>query len=130
MKEVIVSIEELNSFVLNRDTYTGYRIKTNVKEIKLLITDYQSCCESYGYFSSNDDHQDFIGAELLSVETVDSIYKKESLPDDYTSEDDCIFVNLETPKGTLQFAVYNAHNGYYGHSVLIQIGDKVEETGI
>ena len=35
------------------------------------------------------------------------------------SENDCMFINLETNKGTLQLTVYNQHNGYYEHSVRI-----------
>lgn len=33
--------------------------------------------------------------------------------------DGVMFINIETTKGFLQFVVYNEHNGYYGHSVLL-----------
>lgn len=36
------------------------------------------------------------------------------------AKQDCIFVDIKTDCGTLQLAVYNSHNGYYGHEVLIR----------
>lgn len=35
--------------------------------------------------------------------------------DIFIEEGDFVFINLETNKGTLQFVLYNSHNGYYGH---------------
>ena len=34
-------------------------------------------------------------------------------------KEEVMFINIETSKGTLQFAVYNCHNGYYGHAVKV-----------
>jgi hypothetical protein len=30
------------------------------------------------------------------------------------------FVDFETSKGVFQLTVYNRHNGYYGHDILIE----------
>ncbi len=98
----------------------GYVIKTNLQEINIGISNGQDCCEYWGYITSEDNFKNFIGAELLSVEIVDGEYKskKVNLPEDVSS-DDCVFVNVQTSEGTLQFVLYNVHNGYYGHSVII-----------
>ena len=47
--------------------------------------------------------------------------------DDYG--DACIFINVNTDRGTLQFKAYNNHNGYYGHMVRVHSEQlKLEET--
>ena len=121
--EKILNIKEVQGLKLhNKDypRYNGYLIKTNTQEISIVIDNGQSCCEVWGYLTSEDDFKDFIGAELLSVEVVDDGYKSEkiTLPE-YVSEGECIFVNVQTSEGTLQFVLYNSHNGYYGHKVSI-----------
>jgi hypothetical protein len=37
----------------------------------------------------------------------------------YDDEDNAMFVNVETDRGTLQFVLYNSHNGYYGHKARV-----------
>ena len=101
----------------------GYKITTNRQEIYILILGSQQCCETYGSFCSNDNPDDFIGAELVNICTTNTALETEvTSSEDLSSikEEDAIFVNLETNKGVLQFTVYNEHNGYYGHDVLIQ----------
>ena len=39
-----------------------------------------------------------------------------------------MFLTFKTSNGTLQFAVYNDHNGYYGHQALIRINDEIVES--
>ena len=120
--EKILNIREVENFTLPDDYrgYDGYVIKTNVQEIIIGIDNYQSCCEDWGHLTSEDNFDDFIGAELLSVEVVDGEYKSEKITlSDYFSVDECIFVNVQTTEGTLQFVLYNSHNGYYGHKVVI-----------
>lgn len=34
-------------------------------------------------------------------------------------EGEAMFINFETSKGTLQFTLYNSHNGYYGHTAKV-----------
>lgn len=135
MKEIILEINEVHDFKVEKQwsTFDGYEVKTNKNNYFLLISNQQDCCESWGYFSSSDDIQSFIGSELLSVSKVDTLHNKELLKKhdcEYLDEGDMEFINFETSNGTLQFAVYNAHNGYYGHAVLIKISDVVEETGV
>ena len=40
------------------------------------------------------------------------------------------FVTFNTDRGAFQLAVYNAHNGYYGHEILIAFGDDVVCTDV
>ncbi|KFN03218.1 hypothetical protein D0U04_28810 [Bacillus clarus] len=104
---------------------SGYAITTNEQVIKLLIDDEQSCCENWGYFMSEDDFNDFIGAELIDVKITDTelkegLLKKHDLDiEDEYFEGDVMFVDIVTSKGTLQFVAYNEHNGYYGHEAKV-----------
>lgn len=117
MKEKILDIKELDIKEIDND-YCGYVIKTDKQEIKILIDNSAHCCESWGYFSSEDDFTSFIGCDYLGISVVDTAYNKRSL-DQCPSLDEggVCFVNIETSLGTLQFAVYNAHNGYYSHNI-------------
>jgi len=49
---------------------------------------------------------------------------------DYDDDDKAtstMFINIDTSEGLLQFAAYNSHNGYYGHSVCYMINNHVEQ---
>ncbi len=123
----IIKIEEIYN-----DKMEGYKITTTKEEINIGISNHQSCCESYGscagfqndsggYIITEDELNNFKMAEIKDVLVVDQLldvfdgdtWKDEDL---YAS-----FVNIETDKGTLQFVVYNSHNGYYGHDIRIWI---------
>lgn len=104
----------------------GYLVETKKYTVKLLIDTTQNCCESSGYLSSSDDLDYFIGAELLDVKEVDSadLIKSPYIDDSHEGEGGgTIFINLNTSKGELQFAVYNYHNGFYSHTVRVKIGE-------
>lgn len=143
MSEIIVSIEELydvnnhgvkipNSNKYYDIEFDGYAVKTNKQTFVLLINNSQNCCENWGCFSCNDDFEDFIGAELLDVNLVDTALNVEKVKQvsDYICDDEIQFVNFETSKGTLQLAVYNSHNGYYGHSILLRSEGFLWESGL
>lgn len=135
-KEIIKLIEYFQPFEGEYKGMEGYKIVTDKQEILILINNSQQCCEEWGYeacsekgiLETQDDLDDYIGAEILDIEIVDTekdIYK--SLTDRvyrfYSSNAE--FVNIKTSKGKLQFAVYNAHNGYYGHTIYIKFNNKV-----
>ncbi len=129
LPEKILNIEEV--FNVEGGGMDGYKVTTDKQEILVLISNDQSCCENWGYFSSHDEEKDFVGAMLTGISLVDNALdvKKFNETLDYgLDEGDVQFVNFETDKGTLQLAVYNSHNGYYGHSILIK-SNQVTKNG-
>lgn len=102
-------------------TMSGFEVTTNDQVIRLAIDNQQHCCENFGYFWCNDNIEEFVGAELLSVVITDEELNEAKMQEnkldtkDTYFEGGVMFVNLETSKGTLQFVAYNQHNGYYGH---------------
>ena len=96
----------------------GFKIITNKQEIRMGIYNSQCCCESWGFFMSEDNLEEFIGATLLRVEQVDDCLVPKKLEDFY--EGGTMFVNFVTDRGVLQFTAYNSHNGYYGHTAVIE----------
>jgi hypothetical protein len=122
--EKILKIEEMADFKFDDaddwNYFDGFWITTNKQIIKIGIRNNQCCCEDWGYFISEDDTSKFIGAKLLSItETNTNLSTKEIKELNHLNCGDVMFVNFETDKGTLQFAAYNAHNGYYGHDAVL-----------
>jgi len=127
MSEKILKIEEVTGAKINDSNswggFDGYRVTTNKQEALVMISNDQSCCESWGYFTSEDDHEQFIGADLLGVTLVDAALNEKKLKDEIEyglDEGGIQFVNFETSRGTFQLTVYNAHNGYYSHPIKIK----------
>lgn len=137
MAERILNIEEVeNHHVLNHDGWSslsmsGFKVTTDMQGIYLLIYDQQARCENWGYFLSEDNPAEFIGAELVDIKITDTALKPQRLmengigtnelagiePEVY--DGDIMFVDLVTSLGVLQFVAYNAHNGYYGHEAKV-----------
>lgn len=133
----IVSIEETRfsnrpdpQYPAYNDRYEGYVLTMdNGDTIKLGISSGQSCCEEFGYLMSEDDLQSFVGSEYIGTDVVDQSFAvREALGG--INIDACMFVNINTSKGLLQFVAYNEHNGYYGHDAVMIFNDVVahEET--
>lgn len=127
--ETILSIEEesFNHLTEDRklygrgreDSFDGYIITTDKQTIKVGITNDQNCCESWGYLTTNDSLNDFIGADLLEVKIVDTALNVQKMKEADTDYAGTMFVNFETSKGTMQLVAYNDHNGYYGHDAVV-----------
>ncbi len=119
--ELISSIKELEEghFGKMYRGFEGYEIKTDKHAYALLIDDGQQCCEDFGYFSTPDDIEDFIGAELLKIEIVRSDCSVEEVEShsQVFQADEVQLVNFVTSLGVFQLAVYNVQDGYYGHKV-------------
>jgi len=119
--ETIIKIEE-TTFKKTKDdwsSFDGFVINTDKQVIKLGIENRQSCCENWGYFMTEDDLKEFEGAKLISITLTDTALKTKELEEEYVEVDECMFVNLNTDKGLLQFVAYNSHNGYYGHEAVV-----------
>ncbi len=113
--EKIIAIREYKDKI-----NAGFEVETDKQCIKLLIDDDLMCSESYGYFWCNDDVNDFIGANVLDVTVTDKALSTKKIEHNLLKIHECLFVNVETDKGTLQFVAYNQHNGYYGHDVTVE----------
>ena len=73
---------------------------------------------------SEDNFEDFIGQELINISIIDEdLVAHEKIfghkKRDNDEAEGAVFVNLTTPLGVIQFAVYNSHNGYYSHYVKV-----------
>jgi len=114
MQEQILQIIEIE----NDSRMDGYAVVTDKQTIKLLIDNEQSCCENFGYFWSNDNPQDFIGATIQEITLTDTELNTKLLEEAPYGVDEgsVMFVSFQTDRGTLQFVAYNSHNGYYGHT--------------
>lgn len=135
MSEKIISIREVFNLKWSNGSkrayrHDGYQIVTDKQEILLMISNEQSCCEEWGYLMSEDDLEQFVGAELIDVTVTDTALKTEILPKMYDISGDVMFVNLETSKGKLQFVAYNDHNGHYGHDAVVVSNQLNLHTGL
>lgn len=123
--ETILKIEE----VFDRETdmgghcarCDGFVVRTDRQTIELLVENAHYCCETWGYFISEDDTSGFVGARLLDVRVTDEELLPgkvaEATADPVTS---VMFIDLMTDRGVLQFTAYNAHNGHYGHMAVVR----------
>lgn len=104
----------------------GYQIETTDQVITLAIDDESCCCESWGYFLTEDDTSKFIGAELRGVKVTETNRSTTTFNANFEDGNvnldagDVMFVDIETDQGPLQFVAYNSHNGYYGHRARVQ----------
>ena len=117
-----LGIKQMINAIWGYSSYDGFEIKTTAHKYLILIDNDQSCCESWGYFASEDDFSQYIGKELASVELTDTALNRKKV-EESGYYDDCggiQFVDFKMTNGSvLQFAVYNAHNGYYGHPIIV-----------
>ncbi|MGG3456940.1 hypothetical protein ABES01_23515 [Paenibacillus rhizolycopersici] len=119
MAEIIQKIEEITE-KHRYSVMAGYAIHTDKQVIKLLIDDESQCCESWGYFLSEENLESFIGAELIGISLTDTALNSHTVDvEEIDEEASIMFVNIETSAGLLQFTAYNAHNGYYGHDARV-----------
>lgn len=121
MQEIIIKIEP-TFFQIQKgnNEFKGYKITTNNQTIQFGISAEQFCCENHGYFSSEDNLNEFIGAELLDIQLTDTALNTKKLKKQGLSNQvQLMFVSFRTNKGVFQLTVYNDHNGYYGHDAVI-----------
>lgn len=114
-------IQMINLLCMGYSKYDGYKVKTTDHEYLILIDNGQCCCEEWGYFSSDDNFEDYLGKELQAVELTDKALNKKAVDDSgyYEESGGIQFVDFKMVGGSvLQFAVYNSHNGFYGHPII------------
>ena len=105
----------------------GFEIKTDTHTWLILIDNGQSCCEDWGYIVSNDHFKKFLGKEVISVKLTDKALNTKMVEKEKEIYEGGIqFVDFNFSDGdSLQFAVYNSHNGYYGHDIVVARDKKV-----
>lgn len=122
-----LGVSQMIAALVGRSSMDGYKVVTSLHTYLILIDNQQSCCEGWGYLSSEDDLQQYVGAELREVRLTDAALNAERVTASGYYEDNggIQFVDFVTDKGTFQLAVYNGHNGYYGHGILVVKDDDV-----
>ena len=124
----IVKIEEVNNVNFNNNRYSnydGFKIETEDEEIYFVIDNSQQCCENWGtYLYTPEDLREYIGADYLGYDESSCSEIENGLKSEYVESDEICFLNIHTSKGTIDFAVYNSHNGYYSHAVVLKITNK------
>lgn len=125
-KAQLGTVQMLNA-LFGESKYDGYEVVTDQHIYRVLIENEQNCCEDWGYFSSNDSgFECYIGKELIGVHLIDTALNTIKVDDLYLDQGDIQFVDFDFSDGTkLQLAVYNAHNGYYGHPIFILKDDII-----
>lgn len=124
----IKSIEEVFDLRVNPEySMDGYKVETEKHIFYILIDNKQSCSESWGYLSSEDNLNNFIGANLIEIKLTDKALNQSVVDNSGYYEDNggIQFVDFITDQGIFQLAVYNAHNGYYGHGILVTKDNEV-----
>lgn len=131
----IISIDEISDYqdpILDSICTGGYKIITDKFEIYILIGNEQNCCEVFGYISSDDEFSDYIGETITGIiKTDDELNQKVIDKLDLiggSEETNTFFINVETTKGPIQFALYNSHNGYYGHNCFLFIKNTIDNS--
>ena len=123
-----LGVSQMLSALTGAETMDGYAVETDQHTYHVLIDNEQSCCESWGYFASEDDLTAYVGAELREVRLTNTALNTERVEasgyygygEDESDDGGGIqFVDFVTDRGTFQLAVYNGHNGYYGHGIIV-----------
>lgn len=113
--EIIKNITEVSDVYFDNkwNTYDGYCIETDSRQLYFVINNGQDCCENWGYLSSEDDFGSFIGSELKNVYVTDSELGTivSNMKEDLDAGS-AMFINVETTNGLLQFVAYNEQLGY------------------
>ena len=119
-------VQMLNT-LMGYSKYDGYEVETNLHSYKILIDNGQCCCEDWGYFASNDESFDrFIGKQLAGVYLTDTALNTKQVDELYLDQGEVQFVDFVFADGDkLQLAVYNSHNGYYGHPIFVLKDDAI-----
>ena len=56
------SIEVIEKFVKRDDDVLGYEIHTNEQVITCMISNYSSCCENWGFITTEDNLNNFVNS--------------------------------------------------------------------
>lgn len=123
--EIIQSIKQ-EIIIISKTQYLGALITTNKRHIYFAIDNEDQCCEKYGFLDwHTEDANDLVGESLRHL--------KFSYKEDINKYDDpkqTWFIDIQCSGFSLTLTAYNAHNGYYGHTVKcfqIHLGHNLKE---
>ena len=120
----ILKIEEDYNITLGNPTYPTYNgimIETEDEIIYFVIEHGQQCCENWGtYLYTPEKLENYIGADYLGYTESTCEQIANFLKSEYVSPDETCFLNIKTSNGDIDYAVYNSHNGYYSHDVVLK----------
>lgn len=101
----------------------GYRVVTTEQVVTLAIDSETWYCEDWGYVLHGDPAQ-HVGAELRGVAISDTNRTGREFTHPQRGpgpwEPHVLLVDVETDRGTLQFAAFNSHDGDYAHRAHIR----------
>lgn len=121
----ILNIEE-TTFKHKYTTFEGFIISLDDDvKIKVGIDNDWQCCEQWGYVTSQDDLEYFIGAEYLDGRVTNKALETIDLSHLDLYEGSCLFFTVFTSKGDFQLVCYNEHNGYYSHESVVVVNETV-----
>lgn len=125
-------MSECGKLLRVEETESGYVIFFEKAEFEIYIDPYQQCYENWGYLSSDDEFESYYGKDLAEARLTDTALNQKKVDDTEYYEYDVVsniqFMDfIFTDGAVLQFAVYNSHNGYYGHDVRISKRVKLFE---
>lgn len=127
-----LSVSGMLNILCGYSAYDGYKVETDKNEFYILIENDQCCCEDWGYITTNDNINDFIGKTIKEINLTDTkLGNKKIEALEYLDYGGIQFVNFNMTDGDiLQLAVYNSHNGFYGHNIIIAKNEDIllEET--
>lgn len=113
-------IQSISMFHDSDTEREGVRITTPEETITIELTSSQHCCEVFGYFIfATDELSAFIGTKIVSISLTDTARRVYTIHEDDDHGANTMFVDILTTLGVIQIAVYNSHNGYYGHDVSV-----------
>ena len=123
-----LGVAQMINTLCGGSNYDGWKIITDENVYHILLDNGQSCCESWGYIVSESDFSEFVGKDIKDVRLTDTKLNNSSVYSDLDNlyHGGVQFVDFEfSDGGVLQFAVYNGHNGYYGHGIIIAKNEDI-----
>ncbi len=130
--KIIKIIRFENSMIKGEYGYSnfmGYEMETDQGFVTIAVDNVSACCESFGAVDNLPNLEYFNGSNIVDIQAVEVNEKGEwrdskSLDNkigDYGEEVlEAGFIKIVTDKDTFDMSVYNNHNGYYGHEVIVK----------
>lgn len=109
----ITNVEHINDGI----RWDGYKITMSdqTKNIVCKISNKAQCCETFGVYCNKSNITELIGQQYLSVSITYPIIEEK-----YDFSKLKIVLSMITNVETVEFELFNYHNGYYPHGYYIK----------